>query len=44
MEVKSKFTNETRGRNGFRIRDTTYKILVKRSEANIAREMIEKRV
>ena len=42
IEVKSKFTNETRGRNGFRVRDTTYKIYVKRSEANMAREIITK--
>ena len=42
IKTMTKFKNEIRGRNGFGIRDTTYKILVKRSEANIAREIIMK--
>jgi len=42
IKIMTKFKNEIRGRNGFGRRDTNYKILVKRSESNIAREIIMK--
>ncbi|WFD10756.1 hypothetical protein [Tepidibacter hydrothermalis] len=42
IKVKTKFKNEIRSRNGFGIRDTKYKVLVKRSESSMAREIIMK--
>lgn len=42
IKIMTKFKNEIRGRNGFGRRDTNYKILVRRSESNIAREIIMK--